>query len=54
VQALHRVDGILETAAIGALYAVLLGGPVLALVALVLLGRRIRRRRSERALLARA
>jgi hypothetical protein len=53
-QALHRVGGILETAAIGALYAVLLGGPVLALVALVLLGRRARRRRSERALLARA
>jgi hypothetical protein len=53
VQALHRVGGILETATIGALYAVLLGGPVLALVALVLLGRSVRRRRSERALLAR-
>lgn len=53
-QALHRVGGILETAAIGALYAVLLGGPLVALVALVLLGRRVRRRRSERALLARA
>jgi hypothetical protein len=52
-QALHRVGGILETAAVGALYAVLLGGPVLALVAIVLLGRRMRRRRAERALLAR-
>jgi hypothetical protein len=52
-QALHRVGGILETAAIGALYAVLLGGPVLALIGLVLLGHRMRRRRGERALLAR-
>ena len=51
-QALHRIGGILETAAIGALYALLLGGPLLAIVALVLAGRRIRRRRSERALLA--
>lgn len=54
VQALQRVGGILETVAIGALYAALLGGPVLVLVALVLFGRRMRRRRSERALLARA
>jgi hypothetical protein len=53
-QALHQVGGILETAAIGALFAVLLGGPVLVLIALVLLGRRLRRRRRERALLARA
>jgi hypothetical protein len=53
-KALERVGGILETAAIGALYALLLGGPVLLLVALVLLGRRLRRRRNERALLARA
>ena len=53
-QALHRAGGILETAAIGALYAVLLGGPLLLLVALGLLGRRMRRRRSERSLLARA
>jgi hypothetical protein len=53
-QALHRVGGILETAAIGALFAVLLGGPVLVLLALVVLGRRVRRRRRERALLARA
>ena len=52
--ALHRVGGILETAAIGALYVVLLGGPILLVVALVLLGRRMRRRRSERELLARA
>jgi hypothetical protein len=52
-QALHRVGGILETAAIGALFAVLLGGPVLVLLALVVLGRRVRRRRRERALLAR-
>jgi Domain of unknown function (DUF4349) len=52
--ALHRVGGILETGAIGALYAVLLGGPLLLLVACVLLGRRMRRRRSERELLARA
>ena len=37
-RALHRVGGILETVAIGALYAVLLGGPLLLLVALVLLG----------------
>jgi hypothetical protein len=51
-QALQRVGGILETAAIGILYALLLGGPLLAIVALVLVGRRIRRRRSERALLA--
>jgi hypothetical protein len=53
-QALQRVGDILETAAIGALFAVLLGGPVLVLIALVLLGRRLRRRRRERALLARA
>jgi hypothetical protein len=53
-QALRRAGGILETAAIGALYAVLLGGPLLLFVALGLLGRRMRRRRSERSLLARA
>jgi Domain of unknown function (DUF4349) len=53
-QALHHVGGILETGAIGALYAVLLGGPVLVLLGLVLLGRRMRRRRSEHDLLARA
>jgi hypothetical protein len=52
--ALHRVGGILGTVGIGALYAVLLGGPVLLLVALALLGRRMRRRRSERELLGRA
>jgi hypothetical protein len=53
-RALGRAWGILETGAIGALYAVLLGGPLLLLVLLVLLGRRVQRRRRERALLARA
>jgi hypothetical protein len=52
--ALHQVGGILETGAIAALYVVLLGGPILLVVALALLGRRMRRRRSERDLLARA
>jgi hypothetical protein len=52
-QALDRVGRILETVAIGGLFAVLLGGPVLVLIALVLLGRRQVRRRRERALLAR-
>jgi hypothetical protein len=52
-KALHRIGGILESGAIAALYLVLLGLPLLVLVALALLGRRLRRRRSERALLAR-
>jgi hypothetical protein len=52
-QALHRVGGILETVAIGALFAVLLGGPALLLIGLAMFGRRLRRRRLERSLLAR-
>jgi hypothetical protein len=53
-KALHRIGGILETGAIAALYVVLLGLPLLVLVALVLLGRRAQRRRAERELLARS
>ena len=52
-KALHRIGGILESGAIAALYVVLLGLPVLVLIALVLLGRRLHRRRAERELLAR-
>jgi hypothetical protein len=52
-KALHRIGGILESGAIAALYIVLLGLPLLVLVALVLLGRRLYRRRAERELLAR-
>jgi hypothetical protein len=53
-QALHRVGGILATVAIGGVFAVLLGGPVLVLLALGLLVRRLLRRRHERELLGRA
>jgi Domain of unknown function (DUF4349) len=52
-KALHRIGGILESGAIAALYVVLLGLPILVLVALVLFGRRLHRRRAERELLAR-
>lgn len=51
-QALQRVGGILETVAIAGLYALLLGGPLLVLLALVWVARRSRRRRAERGLLA--
>jgi hypothetical protein len=52
-KALQQVGDILETVAIAGLFVALLGGPVLVLLGLVLLGRRSRRRRHERELLAR-
>jgi Domain of unknown function (DUF4349) len=52
--AVRRAGGLLETIGIGALFAVILGGPVLLVLGLVALGARTRRRRAERALLERA
>jgi hypothetical protein len=52
--AVRRAGSLLETIAIGALFVLILGAPVLALVALVVLAARTRRRRLERALLDRA
>ncbi len=52
--AVRRAGGLLETIGIGALFALILGGPVLLVIGLVLLAARTRRRRAERALLERA
>jgi hypothetical protein len=52
--ALRRAGGMLETAAIGAIYVAVLGGPLLVVALLVLLGLRRDRRRREQALLERA
>ena len=52
--AARQAGGLLETIAIGAIFVLILAGPVLLLVALVGLALRARRRRGERALLERA
>ena len=49
--ALRRAGGMLATAGIGAIYALVLGGPVLVVLALVLLAVRRDRRRRDEALL---
>jgi hypothetical protein len=52
--ALRRAGGMLETAGIGAIYVLVLGGPLLVVALLVLLALRRDRRRREQALLERA
>ena len=53
-RAVRRAGGLLETIAIGALFAAIIGGPLVLLAGLVVLAARTRRRRAERALLERA
>jgi hypothetical protein len=52
--AARQAGGLLETIAIGAIFLLILAGPVLLIAALVALALRARRRRGERALLERA
>jgi hypothetical protein len=52
--AARQAGGLLETVAIGAIFVLILGVPVLLVVALIALGLRTWRRRGERALLERA
>ena len=52
--AARQAGGLLETIAIGAIFVLILAGPVLLVAALVALALRARRRRGERALLERA